>query len=402
MKINQTRIKKIPVNWEIVSLEKLSTIPITNGLYKSKENYGNGPFMVHMTEVFAYDVITHQEMPRVQLTEAEKSKYLLEPGDLLFARRSLKPEGAGDVTIVWPDTETSFESSIIRLRLIASKALPKFVFFYLKSKLGKNQMMSIVRRVAVSGITGTDLKKIQIPPIDEQSKIIKILETWDKAIENTERLISAKEKQFEWLLANLINKSNYPKKGLKGVLTEISIRNNNKYTRVLSITNNRGFVLPEERFERCIASFDLSNYKVVRKGEYAYNPSRINVGSIARLDNWEDGVLSPMYTVFQLDKDQINAEYFSHWLFSKQTRQCIKNKAQGSVRETVSFGDLCSIMIPFPNLNLQQKIALKLNTARNEIQLLCGLSEYFSSQKLGLMHKLLTGALRLREGVNCE
>ena len=100
---------------------------------------------------------------------------------------------------------------------------------------------------------------------------------------------------------------------------------------MLSVTNHSGFILPEDQFERRVASTNLSNYKIVNRGEYAYNPSRINVGSIARLDDWEIGALSPMYIVFKLDETRINSDYFLHWLSSYEAKQRIKKGAQGSV-----------------------------------------------------------------------
>jgi type I restriction enzyme, S subunit len=178
---------------------------------------------------------------------------------------------------------------------------------------------------------------------------------------------------------------------------EVSVRNRGgNCARVLSVTNTRGFVLPEDQFERRVASADLSNYKVVRRGQYAYNPSRINVGSIARLDGWDDGVLSPMYVVFQLDESKVNSDYFLHWLDSHEARERIKKSAQGSVRETVSFSEFASLSIPLPDIGKQTTIARYLNTLREEISLLQAQVEALKTQKRGLMQKLLTGQWRVR------
>src|SRR5690606_41652375 len=62
----------------------------------------------------------------------------------------------------------------------------------------------------------------------------------------------------------------------------------------------------------------------------------------SRLDAWEDGALSPMYVVFQVC-DELDPDFFGHWLRSAEARQRIALAAQGSVRETVSFSDLGSI-----------------------------------------------------------
>lgn len=233
---------------------------------------------------------------------------------------------------------------------------------------------------------------ITLPPLSQQKKIANLLGTWDNAIEKTEALIAAKEKQFEWLTSNLINRAGHKRTSASGLMTEVSKRNKNStIERVLSVTNHSGFVLPEEQFERRVASTNVSNYKVVEQGQYAYNPSRINVGSIARLDDWENGILSPMYVVFKLDTKKVCSDYFLHWLNSSEARQRIKNSAQGSVRETVSFKDLGAIDIPLPAMGVQKDVTYKLNLAQKEISLLKNTLEQYRSQKRGLMQKLLTG-----------
>lgn len=126
------------------------------------------------------------------------------------------------------------------------------------------------------------------------------------------------------------------------------------------------------------------------------NPSRINVGSIARLDDWDDGILSPMYTVFKLDHKMADSDYFLHLLSSSEAKQRIKKSAQGSVRETVSFADLGAIPICLPELSVQQNIANTLNTAKEEINLLKKLADQYRTQKRGLMQKLLSGEWHIK------
>ena len=235
-----------------------------------------------------------------------------------------------------------------------------------------------------------------VPPLEEQQRIAGALETWDTAIQKTEQLIAAKEQHYSHELSRLISRGQHLHGHIGTFAEEVSARNRGgNEARVLSVTNSRGFVLPEDQFERCVASADLSNYKVVRRGQYAYNPSRINVGSIARLDGWDDGVLSPMYVVFQLDEAKIDSDYFLHWLNSHEARQRIKNSAQGSVRETVSFSEFSAITIPLPDTNTQTAIARYLNALRGEIDLLGQSVTALKTQKRGLMQKLLTGQWRL-------
>ncbi len=239
---------------------------------------------------------------------------------------------------------------------------------------------------------------VPLPPIDEQKAIADLLSTWDEAIEKTERLIQAKERRFQYLVRTLINDPHYPRCHIRDFTSECTIRNRRaQCERVLSVTNTNGFVLPEEQFKRRVASSDLSNYKLVARGQYAYNPSRINVGSIARLDDWDKGVLSPMYVVFEIDQSKVNSDFFLHWLSSHEARQRIRKSAQGSVRETVSFTDLGAIVFPVPDMARQSQVVEILNYARSEIDLLKNLADEYKTQKRGLMQKLLTGQWRVKE-----
>ncbi len=237
---------------------------------------------------------------------------------------------------------------------------------------------------------------LDVPSAGEQGKIACVIRAWESAIETTEQLIAAKERHYTHELSRLISQGKHPRSHVGNFAHEVSERNRGgNEERVLSVTNSRGFVLPEDQFERRVASADLSNYKVVTRGQYAYNPSRINVGSIARLDDWDMGVLSPMYVVFGLDHARVDSDYFLHWLDSHEARERIKKSAQGSVRETVSFTEFAAIAFPFPDLDRQAAIALYLNALRKEISTLGVYIEKLKEQKRGLMQKLLTGQWRV-------
>lgn len=250
-----------------------------------------------------------------------------------------------------------------------------------------------------------DNLKFPIPPLPEQEKIAEILGTWDEAIEKLSNLIEQKKLLKKGLMQKLLTGKvrltgfTQPWKEVKlgAVLEAISRRNKNlNISRVLSVTNSRGFILPEEQFSRVVASEDLSNYKVVKNGEFAYNPSRLNVGSIDRLDNFTDGVLSPMYVIFKCN-EKLSSNYMKHWITTTEFNTKVRNSAQGSVRETVDFKTLSSIKINLPSdISEQQAIADVLSTADDEINLLNQKLEALKEQKKGLMQQLLTGQIRVK------
>lgn len=318
----------------------------------------------------------------------------VEPGDILMTmmgtigRVYRVPHGAPKGII---------NPRLVRIAFDRSRILPEFA----EAALEQPPLQRLLDRRSHGGtMQGLNLDalasiRLSVPPLPEQRKIAEILRTWDEALEKLTALRAAKTRRLDGLTARLIHDEQAERLHLRDFLSEVSTRNHGQQVeRVLSVTNSAGFVLAEDQFAHRVASADLSNYKIVRRGQYAYNPSRINVGSIARLDAWEDGALSPMYVVFRV-RNGLDSDFFRHWLRSAEARQRIALAAQGSVRETVSFGDLGSILIPVPTIERQQSISRALNAGREEIALIEAEIEARTRQKRGLMQKLLTGEWRV-------
>ena len=150
----------------------------------------------------------------------------------------------------------------------------------------------------------------------------------------------------------------WEEKRLGDLLIHVSKRNkDNKVQNVLSVSNKKGFISQEEQFENHrVASKDVTNYKIVKQGEFAYNPSRINIGSIALLENYTIGIISPMYVVFKV-RGELNAKYFNYLIQLKSFNDNIKKWSSGSVRETLNFEDLSLFKYNLPSLPEQRKIA---------------------------------------------
>lgn len=372
---------KLPPEWQECKIEDIARIQVGRDLKESA--YSKHKTNTHVYPVYSntvedyglYGYYDFEEYPGNSITVVGRGVGL----GTAFPRN--KGFGAIGRLLVISPKNNSFEA-----RYLAEYINTKMIIFNESSGIPQLPGASFAKY------------KVILPTFEEQVFIADTLEKWDRAIEVTENLITAKQKQFEWLTTRLINQSGGKKTLLSDFVTEVSTRNRGgQIERVLSVTNRNGFVLPEDQFERRVASADVSNYKVVERGQYAYNPSRINVGSIARLDDWDNGILSPMYTVFKLDNKKIDSDYFLHWLSSTEAKQRIRNSAQGSVRETVSFGDLGSIPMALPSIPEQKSIAHTLNTAQGEIKLLQALAEKYRTQKRGLMQKLLSGQWRLND-----
>ena len=190
------------MKWEKVIFGELFDSPSRNGIYIEQDKHGAGVKMVNMGEIFAYDFIGAQDMKRVELSLNEMSTLLLREDDLLFARRSLVESGAGKSSIVQGLKEpTTFESSIIRVRLKSSLCCPLFYLYWLRSLAGKEAIGALITGTNVKGIRGSELKNIKVdyPPYAIQIRIANVLKEYDNLIENNQKQIKLLEEAAQRL-----------------------------------------------------------------------------------------------------------------------------------------------------------------------------------------------------------
>jgi type I restriction enzyme S subunit len=283
----------------------------------------------------------------------------------------------------------------------------EYLFWIMRSQHFYSQAVACSTRTGLPKINRDGLSAISvlIPPLTEQKQIAALLKSWDKPLNTLQKIIDVKREHKRALMQRLLTgKVRFPEfageplhlKQLGQFIEEVTDRNKNQsITRVLSVTNHSGFVLPEEQFSRRVASEDVSNYKIVRKGQFAYNPSRINVGSLARLQQYDEGILSPMYVIFKHDAAKLDSEFLWQWLGSDEARKRIIASTQGSVRDSVGYSTLASFNLKIPSLPEQRKIAAVLSAADREINLLTQKLDAYKQQKKGLMQQLLTGKKRV-------
>ena len=156
----------------------------------------------------------------------------------------------------------------------------------------------------------------------------------------------------------------YKVEKLGGYINEISRRNRDlNVSIVFSVTNSEGFIKSTDYFDKEVFSKNISNYKIVNHNQFAYNPSRINVGSIDYLKSHNEVIISPLYVVFSCN-DKLHEEILKIFLKSPLGNYRIRSKTRGAVRDTLSFTSLSEIKIPIPvNYSDQIRIAMILNKA---------------------------------------
>ena len=224
---------------------------------------------------------------------------------------------------------------------------------------------------------------------EEQIKIGKFLALLDERIATQNKVIEDLKK-----LKCAIIETEYNGKGhecrIGDIIEQTSLRNKNNLVKtVLSVNNKLGFINQEEQFEdRAVASEDTSNYKVVTKDDFAYNPARINVGSIARLKSFNKGIVSPMYICFKVT-DGIVPEYLESYFTTNRFFKEMQKRLEGSVRLCLSFEGLCNIPISIPCMDEQVEIGKRICQIENMIETEYNILSLYEKQKLYLLRQML-------------
>lgn len=202
--------------------------------------------------------------------------------------------------------------------------------------------------------------KHYLPSLSEQKKIACFLNLITKRIEIQNKIISDLNVLKKELCNKVFSKGFAVRLG--DFIEEVTTRNkSNSCENVLSVSNKMGFIKQSEQFEdRTVASEDKRNYKVVTEGCFAYNPARINVGSIALLSTQKIGIISPMYVCFKT-KNTLNSEYLNFYYQSGFFYKEMQKKLEGSVRQCLTYENMSDILIPYVDIEKQKAIAATLN-----------------------------------------
>ena len=133
-------------------------------------------------------------------------------------------------------------------------------------------------------------------------------------------------------------------------------RDDSTVAQVYVVSNTLGMVRAEDFRESIVHSEDTSNYLIVRPNMFAYNPSRLNIGSIAMLKSETPGLVSPMYVVFSVDESIIKKEYFEYIITSPNIMAKIDSYKEEGARFRFDFERWHWIQIPIPPFPIQQEI----------------------------------------------
>ena len=236
-----------------------------------------------------------------------------------------------------------------------------------------------------------NLKMLVPKDISDQRRIASILSSLDRKIELNNKINADLEEMAQAIFKNWFvdfepfkdgkfvdsELGMIPEGWKVGTLGDITNNKSAKVkerndVKVLSPVTTGELVLSEEYFTKQVFSSSIAKYKIVNKGDFAYNPARVNIGSLGRNEFDFDGCVSPVYVVFSVLDGYEN--YFDLFRKTDFFKDSVASLAIGGVRQSLSYDDLSSIEVIIPsenaveefnNLYNQMKKTIKANKLEN-------------------------------------
>ena len=383
------RFPEFREEWEEHELSEY--LDFKNGLNPKPNQFGKGIKFISVMDILNNAVITYDCIrASVSVSEEDMSAFSVQKGDILFQRSSETLEDVGRANVYVDDIPAVFGGFVIRGKQ-KTNYNPLFFKYLLSSPLARKRIIRMGAGAQHFNIGQEGLSKVKLPfaCIDEQNKIAKILYLLDKRISLQNKIIEDLKKLKSAIIEIEYTPNAKTTSHIGDVIEQISKRNkNNAIQNVLSVSNRQGFIKQSDQFEnRNVASEDTSNYKIVEKNDFAFNPARINVGSISRLTTFEKGIVSPMYICFRT-QENVAPEYIDYFFESKHFYCEIQKRLEGSVRQCLSFEGLCNIPLSLPSFEMQQRIGKRLFTLGQKIKTETDLLELLNKQKQYLLRQM--------------
>lgn len=366
---------------------------------KTKEDFeeGNGKFITYMN-VFSNPSLNPSVVGVVKINEGEKQNKI-QRGDVLFTGSSETPEETGMSCVVTDKLEGDFymNSFCFGLRLYKPE---QYNLHYLKHLLRSESVRKSIAKTA-SGVTRFNISKarfskiqIPIPSLDEQTRIVGILDTFTASIENLKEQIAQRRKQYEYYrdqLLDLEGKEGVYMKALgcitsfsQGIQVPLSEQSTEKlvgYSRFLRIIDYtqgnedpRYVPITDKRY--WVSKDDIA---MVRYG---------TPGFVCR--GFEGILANNLFKITLNEKIKMDVSYLAYYLKSNKFQSFINQKSSGGALQAISFGLIKNIPIPVPPLSEQQRIVSILDTFEASIQNLEAQLKQREKQYEYYRNKLLT------------
>ena len=297
---------------------------------------------------------------------------------------------------------------------IRGKVDIKFLYYALSLCLKQLKNMSQGTSTKFLTVTILNSFSVQLPSISDQRRIASILSSLDRKIELNNKINADLEEMAQAIFKNWFvdfepfkdgkfvdsELGMIPEGWKVGCLGDITSNKSAKVkertdVKVLSPVTTGELVLSEEYFSKQVFSSSIAKYKIVSIGDFAYNPARVNIGSLGRNEFEFDGCVSPVYVVFSVIDGYEN--YFDLFRKTDFFKDKVASLAIGGVRQSLSYDDLSSIETIIPNINIVEKFNNLYNQMKKTIKANKQESSRLSLLRDTLLPRLMSGEIEVPE-----
>ncbi len=369
------RFKGFTEAWEQRKLGTIISEKLSNGVINKSGTQFSNVKHINVINMYTPDKIHTDDLTPSSHDENTIYKCNVEVGDIFMTRSSLKPEGIAEANVLLDPGRYVFDDHLIRMKVDKFKYDPIFVKINLGNKMIKTQFVMKSKTTAFTTIGQEDILECDgmFPLFDEQTKIGKFFQK----LENLITLHQCKCDEIKELKNYMLQKM-FPQNGQK--IPEIRFagftedweqhkfseftfpagekNKNNLPLEPYAITNEQGFIAQKDAHDDFgyMRNVDRTMYIIVKPNSFAYNPARINVGSLGYYEGVENVIVSSLYEVFQT-VDDVDDKFLNHWFKTKDFMDWIERLQEGSVRQYFYYDKLCECKISMPSLEEQEKIA---------------------------------------------
>ena len=395
--------------WEKCKLGDIATLTKGSGISKDQRSATGTPCILYGELYTTY--------------KSEVINYVVSKTDI--SDKNLVRSCANDI-IIPSSGETAIDISTARcvlspdvllggdLNIIRLKDGDGRFFSYQLNGVRKHDIAKIAQGVSVVHLYGESIKGLTVsfPSNKEQQKISILLSLIDERIATQSKLIEDLKKLKSAIVEKVFCSPNqeHPMCRIEGFeqalstykMSDFSSRiatknKDSKCSLVLTIAAQYGLVNQESFFNKSVASENLTGYYLLHKGEFAYNRSYsagYDWGTVKRLDNYDEGVLSTLYICFKINETIVDSDYLAYYFESTKWHRGLSDIAGEGARNhgllNVSMADYFNTKHRFPVIEEQKAIAKILNAITEKERKATLLGECYQKQKQYLLCQMFT------------
>ena len=364
------RFKGFNDDWEQCKLGDIATFSKGNGYSKSDLAPSGEPIILYGRLYTNYETTIRNVDTFVELKD---KSVISQGGEVIVPASGETAEDISRASVVKNQgIIIGGDLNVIKVNHLLN---PTFLALTISNGEQQKELSKRAQGKSVVHLHNSDLQEVNLtfPLLNEQKEISSLFEKMDSVITLHQCKLEKLKLTKKALLQKLFPKNgkHIPEIRFKGFtdaweqrkfseITYLSgIKNKeNKPYESYSISNEFGFIPQNEQFENggTMKTADKSMYYIVTQNSFAYNPARINVGSIGYYDKPDNVIVSSLYEVFKTT-EIVNDKFLWHWFKSNQFNHLIEKYQEGGVRLYFYYDKLCKGTIELPTIDEQNKIS---------------------------------------------